>query len=143
MNVLKMKPTDVVPRGDLVLVRLPKGGTKQVGRLTIPSLRDRFTLGTVVAVGPGSVAAEGGRSDTEDLTPGDTVFIEHQYTGRSKMNPTVPEMQSHGIPLTFDSDPSAKYVLIDQAYINAIFDGTPLPIEDEDDATDPGDIIVG
>lgn len=41
----------------------------------VPTNGDMFTHATVVAVGPGNVGAEGGRSETFDLKPGQTVLV--------------------------------------------------------------------
>lgn len=63
-------------RNSLVLVRVLEKKEEQVGAITVPqSAEGLFTEGEVLDVGPGSVSAEGGRSETFDLKPGQRVFL--------------------------------------------------------------------
>lgn len=68
----------IQPRNTLVLLRLHDTPARQVGNISVPTGSDQFTQAEVIAVGPGNVAAEGGRSDTYDLQPGQLVMVIHK-----------------------------------------------------------------
>jgi co-chaperonin GroES (HSP10) len=64
------------PRNTLVAVKLdPISAEKKVGNIVVGTGSDEFGTGVVVAVGPGTVHAEGGVSETADLHPGVAVLV--------------------------------------------------------------------
>jgi len=89
------------PRNTLVLVRLFKKDEEQVGLLTIPTDKEIYTEGEIVAVGPGIVSAQGGESETRDLRPGDRVLVQHQrkFTRPAPAGGQQVALQPQGIEL--------------------------------------------
>jgi co-chaperonin GroES (HSP10) len=78
----------IQPRNTLVLVRLIEKATRQVGAITVPTNTEMYTEAEVLAVGPGTQMAEGGRTETFDLKPGQLVFVKHKE--RRNPNPNYP-----------------------------------------------------
>ena len=68
----------IVPRNTLVVCKLIEKADRQVGKITVPTNTDLYCEAEVLAVGPGSVSAEGGRSETFDLRPGQRVWVKHK-----------------------------------------------------------------
>lgn len=66
------------PRNTLVLVRVFLKPEEQVGQITVPTNQNEYAEGEVVAVGPGSLSAQGGRPETFDLQPGQRVLVKHK-----------------------------------------------------------------
>jgi co-chaperonin GroES (HSP10) len=66
------------PRNSLVVLRLIEKAVQQHGSLIIPATKENFCEAEVMAVGPGTVAAAGGISETIDLKPGQLVFVNHK-----------------------------------------------------------------
>ena len=66
------------PRNSLVVLSLITEAERKVGALTIPTNGDVYTQALVVAVGPGNVSAQGGRSETFDLRVGQIVLVKHK-----------------------------------------------------------------
>ena len=65
-------------RNTLVAVRLDLPAERKVGSIVISTNSDEFAEGVVVSVGPGTIAAHGGRSETHDLHVGDRVLVKRQ-----------------------------------------------------------------
>jgi co-chaperonin GroES (HSP10) len=81
----------IQPRNSLVVLRLLNKSNRTFGGITVPTTNDLFTEAEVIAVGPGNVSAEGGRSETFDLKPGQLVYVRHkQETPRGKMDAYTP-----------------------------------------------------
>lgn len=68
----------IQPRNDWVVLRLIEKATQKHGSLVIPETKSQYCEAEVVAVGPGNVAAAGGRADTYDLKAGQLVFVQHK-----------------------------------------------------------------
>lgn len=68
----------IQPRNTLVVVKLIDKAERQVGKISVPTNRDCYTEAEVVAVGPGTVSAAGGQSETFDLMIGQRVFVKHK-----------------------------------------------------------------
>lgn len=68
----------IQPRNTLVVVELIDRPEQKIGDLVIPTNGDLFTEASVAAVGPGTVSAEGGRSETFDLKVGQRVLVKHK-----------------------------------------------------------------
>lgn len=69
----------VQPRSSLVIVDLIEKANKDLGGgLVAPTGKDLYTEAVVVAVGPGTVSAAGGVSETADLTIGQHVFMKYR-----------------------------------------------------------------
>jgi co-chaperonin GroES (HSP10) len=68
----------IKPRNSLVVLRLIEKAEYKVGKITVPSNSECYCEAEVVAVGPGCVSAEGGRSETFDLKPGQRVWVKHK-----------------------------------------------------------------
>lgn len=69
----------IQPRNNYVVLRLIDKVSQKQGSIIIPATRECFCEAEVIAVGPGNVAAEGGRPDTADLQPGQVVFVNHKH----------------------------------------------------------------
>lgn len=100
------------PRNTLVLCALIEQATRIIGSIVQTTNRDEYTEATVLAVGPGNIAAEGGRSDTVDLIPGQRVTILYKQVDRNNI------LKNVGIPVT-QADGSVAY-LYEQARIISI-----------------------
>lgn len=61
-----------------MILKLDDNTEKKIGAITVPANNDLYTEATVMAVGPGSVAAGGGVPDTFDLKVGQRVFVQHK-----------------------------------------------------------------
>lgn len=85
----------IQPRNHLVVCKLIEQAEKQVGKIVIPSNGEKYCEAEVVAVGPGTIAAEGGRSETHDLKPGQRVLIRHKELVPGPMGQ---QLESAGIP---------------------------------------------
>lgn len=68
----------IQPRNSLVVVKLIEQASRKVGAITVPTNNECYTEAEVIAVGPGSVSAEGGRAETFDLKPGQRVWVKHK-----------------------------------------------------------------
>lgn len=68
----------IQPRNTLVLVRLIQQGQRNVGAIAVLTNNDRASEAEVLAVGPGNISADGGRSETHDLKVGQRVLILHK-----------------------------------------------------------------
>ena len=108
------------PRNTLVLVKLIESATRTVGQIVQTTNRDMFTQATVLAVGPGNIAAEGGVSDTFDLHPGQIVTVLYK---ESRRGPVGEELKNVGVPVTLEDGSSAflyeqnRIVTIDEELI--------------------------
>jgi chaperonin GroES len=97
------------PRNDNVLV-LPDDAKTMQGYLYLPPTAAQPTRGTVIAVGPGYLLADGTRSDVE-LTPGDRIEFQ------------VPQ----GHPIV-DVDGQAHFVLKEIDIIAVVTDEPPAEV---------------
>ena len=77
----------IQPRNTLVVLRLIEQKEKKVGKITLPTGNVFYCEAEVVAVGPGTVGAAGGRSETFDLSVGQLVYVKHKQPER---NPQMP-----------------------------------------------------
>lgn len=68
----------IQPRNTLVVVKLIDKAERQVGKISVPTNKDCYTEAEVVAVGPGTVSAAGGQSETFDLKVGQRVWVKHK-----------------------------------------------------------------
>jgi co-chaperonin GroES (HSP10) len=66
------------PRNTFVVVKMDEISERKEGAIVVSTNSDQFNTGTVVAIGPGSISADGGRSETFDLHVGDRVLVKHQ-----------------------------------------------------------------
>jgi co-chaperonin GroES (HSP10) len=89
----------IQPRNHLVVVKLIEQAQKQVGKIVIPTNAEKYTEAEVVAVGPGTVAAEGGRPETHDLKPGQRVLVRHK---EDRVGPAGQYLELAGIPYRVD-----------------------------------------
>lgn len=104
----------IQPRNSLVLVKLFPRKDDIVGQIMVPSANDQYTEGKVVAIGPGSIAAAGGQSETFDLQIGHRVWIKYKERGRG---PTGPMLMNAGLLLR---DGESEFYLFEQSSIVAI-----------------------
>lgn len=105
----------IQPRGTFTVLNLISQAERKVGQITVPTNKDLFCEAEVLAVGPGSIAAGGGRSDTFDLKVGQRVLVTHKLPGRGEMG--GPVLKDSGIPY---NDGDQKYVLMEERYILGI-----------------------
>lgn len=118
-------PTGITPRNTFVLVQFVVESEKKVGLLTVPAGDNEYVEAKVLAVGPGHVAAAGGRSDTHDLQPGQTVLLQHKKLMRDQQG-TLRGEQKFTIPVKSSLDPSIKNLhLIPEPSIVLIQTDTP------------------
>lgn len=98
-------------RNSLVAVQMLE--RTQDGPLVIPDVGSLFAEARIVAVGPGTVSAEGGRSETHDLQPGQRVLIKHK---RQRHAPPHPP-ENEGVRYRYGG---VEYVIFEQTNIIAI-----------------------
>lgn len=103
----EFNPTGIIPRNTFVLVQFVVESEKKVGLLTVPAGDNEYVEAKVLAVGPGHVAAAGGRSDTHDLKPGQTVLMQHKKIIRDG-NGVIRGEQTHAIPVKSVADKNVK-----------------------------------
>lgn len=77
----------IIPRNSLVLVRLIEQTERQIGNIIVPLNSEQFCEAEVIAVGPGTVAAQGGISETADLRPGQRVWVKHKTKANGPLGP--------------------------------------------------------
>lgn len=75
----------ITPRNSLVVLKLIELPERQVGKIVVPSQADQFCEAEVLAVGPGTVAAQGGVSETADLRVGQRVWVKHKTRTKGPM----------------------------------------------------------
>lgn len=68
----------IQPRNTLMVIELIPRAEKKQGAIIVTTNGDVYTEAFIVAVGPGNVAADGGRSETHDLRVGQRVFVKHK-----------------------------------------------------------------
>lgn len=68
----------IKPRNSLVVLRVLDKKEQQVGNIVVPDGEELYTEGEVLAVGPGTISAEGGRTETFDLKPGQRVMVKYK-----------------------------------------------------------------
>jgi chaperonin GroES len=112
--------TKFAPRNDNVLI-LPDGGKNRHGKIWIPENAVKIpTRGTVVALGPGYLLADGTRAPIEDLKEGDRVeFLWDQSTRQLDLDGEI-------------------HLMMKEVFVGAVVTEEPLPemVEPEADAED-------
>ena len=108
------------PRNTLVLCALIEQSTRVIGSIVQTTNRDEYTEATVLAVGPGNIAAEGGRSDTVDLIPGQRVTILYKQLDRNGI------LKNVGIPVN-QPDGTVAYLYEQARIISIVADPDPKP----------------
>lgn len=75
------------PRNTAVVLRLILPTERVAGNIVVPTNGDLYSEAEVIAVGPGNIAAQGGRTETFDLRPGQRVFakVREQVPDRTKV----------------------------------------------------------
>lgn len=106
----KFNATGIQPRGNFVLVQFVLEPDKMVGLIKVPTGENEYVEAEVLAVGPGTVSAEGGREDTFDLKPGAKVLLQHKKTTRGPGGQMG--KQSFTIPVTSRFTPDKNLHLI-------------------------------
>lgn len=104
------------PRNTLVLVKTFPRKDEVVGRITVPNANNEYTEAEVIRVGPGTVSADGGRSETFDLKPGMKVWVKDKGRRRSEHGPILVD---EGLLLREDGQ---DMYLFEQSSIVAIMD---------------------
>lgn len=111
-------------RNTLVVVRLLEVNEKAFGNIVLPTQKDQCCEAEIVAVGPGTVSAAGGRSETFDLRVGQRVFVKHKIKARGPMGDTlIPD----GIPY---QDGDHSYIMLEQGSILGIIASPVGPSSD-------------
>lgn len=113
-------PTGITPRGPFVLVQFVVESEKKVGLLTVPAGDNEYVEAKVLAVGPGMVAAHGGRSETHDLQPGQTVLMQHKKVIRQQG--IVRGEQTYTIPVKSRNENIKNLYLVPETSIVLIQD---------------------
>lgn len=65
----------IQPRNTLLVVNLIEKKEQRVGTVIVPGADDLYCEAEVKAVGPGTISASGGVSETHDLDPGQRVMV--------------------------------------------------------------------
>lgn len=66
----------IQPRNTIIALLLHEQAEKKTGAgVIVPGHADTFCEGTIVSVGPGTLSAAGGQSETFDLKPGQRVLV--------------------------------------------------------------------
>lgn len=68
----------IKPRNTLVVVKLMDKKEEQIGNIVVPDHENLYTEAEVIAIGPGTVSAEGGVSETFDLVKGQRVLVKYK-----------------------------------------------------------------
>jgi co-chaperonin GroES (HSP10) len=79
----------IKPRNSLAVLRLLEKAEQQVGKIVVSDVEELYTEAEVMAVGPGSISAEGGRSEMFDLAVGQRVMVKHKEFGPQRMKVTA------------------------------------------------------
>lgn len=77
------------PRNTLVSVVLCPKQEDQIGLITVPTAHNEYAEAEIVEVGPGTVSAEGGISETADLQPGQRVWVKSKGKRPSPNGPIL------------------------------------------------------
>jgi len=91
----------IIPRNTFILVRLLEKQEEKIGNITVPGYNDLFCEGEILAVGPGTVSAAGGVSETFDLKVGQRVYVQHM---RQAFGPTGRQNQLDGYRIVLDGE---------------------------------------
>jgi|GEM_PF-2849928 len=110
----------IQPRNTLVVVKLITAAERKVGAITVPTNQECYTEAEVIAVGPGNVSAEGGRSETFDLMPGQRVWVKHKKKIRVGANAST--FEDEGLPYR---DGEELYHCFEQSSIIGILSQPP------------------
>lgn len=105
------------PRNGWVLARVIEQKERKVGLITVPTGNDLFDEAEILAVGPGTVAAEGGRSETFDLKVGQRVFVKSKA---KSMGPVGPQNEWLGVPYLRDGDKESYYLFPESSILGII-----------------------
>jgi co-chaperonin GroES (HSP10) len=120
----------IQPRNSLVVVKLIHKEEQKIGKLVLPdSFEKMYTEAEVIAVGPGSVSAQGGRSETFDLKPGQRVFI--QYRRQSGQH----QFQDTGVKYVQNGE--VYYLYLESAIVGILGESDLLP----DQCPNFGDLV--
>jgi co-chaperonin GroES (HSP10) len=107
------------PRNTFILVDLIEQAERRVGAITVPTNNDCYCEAEVIAVGPGNIAANGGRSETFDLKVGQRVFVKHKARMQGPVGP-VNEL----LGLLYEHE-GKRYYLFEQASVIGVV-GEPV-----------------
>jgi co-chaperonin GroES (HSP10) len=118
----EFNPTGITPRGPFILVQFVVEAEKKVGLLTVPAGDNEYVEAKVLAVGPGMVAAGGGRSETHDLRAGQTVLMQHKKVVRQQG--VVRGEQTYTIPVKSRNKDIKNLYLVPETSIVLIQDET-------------------
>jgi co-chaperonin GroES (HSP10) len=110
----------LTPRNTLVVCRMLLKDERKVGKIVVPANNDMYGEAEVLAVGPGNLSAEGGRSETHDLHPGQIVLVKYQDV-RPMGNALAKSLA--GIEY---QDGDKKLVIFEQMSVIAIIEQPPL-----------------
>ncbi len=102
------------PRNTLVVIKLITEKERKSGDIVVPNQMDVYTKAEVIAVGPGNVSADGGRSETFDLAVGQIVHVKHK---EKRVQGQMVQMLD--TTLQFDVE-GVRYDLIEQTAILGI-----------------------
>lgn len=104
------------PRNTLVTVAPIQEKEKEVGGIIVPdSTSARYQQCEVIAVGPGMIDQEGGRSLCEDLRGGQIVLVQ---IGQARQSQVGPRMETIG--LDFRTEDGRDLVIVEQSQIVGI-----------------------
>lgn len=100
----------IQPRNTLVVIRIIDQPSRQVGSITVPTNNELYTEADILAIGPGNVSANGGRSETFDLAVGQRVWLQHKQKTQRGLQDTAIVYQSE----------NEKFHIVEQTAILAI-----------------------
>lgn len=102
-------------RNTLVALKLIEKADQKHGAIFVNSNAECYCEAEVISVGPGNIQAEGGRSETADLYPGQRVLVQHKkkFNNGSGLVKYVDE----GLPVRFEDE---TYLLFEQTSVLAV-----------------------
>lgn len=100
----------IQPRNTLVVIRIIDQPSRRVGSITVPTNNELYTEADILAIGPGNVSANGGRSETFDLAVGQRVWLQHKQKTQRGLTDTAIVYQSE----------NEKFHIVEQTAILAI-----------------------
>jgi len=106
----------IQPRNTLVVLKLIEKAERKIGKISVPTNNDCYTEAEVIAVGPGTISAAGGQSETHDLKKGQRVWVKHKKKV-SRGQGAIGELFDEGLPY---QDGDIGYLCVEQSSIVGI-----------------------
>jgi co-chaperonin GroES (HSP10) len=106
----------IQPRNTLVVLKVIEKSERKVSKIIVPTYNDCYAEAEVVAVGPGSISAAGGQSETFDLKVGQRVLVKHKK--KMQRGPgDLGQLFDEGIPYR---DGDIDFLMVEQSSVVGI-----------------------